>query len=87
MALLTASLTFSTLLGGLVALRHRDNLHLILGLISGVLVAVVAFDLLPEIMQLDVKLNAPRTLYLRHAGYDDSPSRLSILGPASFEMM
>jgi zinc transporter ZupT len=40
---------FSTLFGGLFALRHRDRLHLILGFTAGVLVGVVAFDLLPEI--------------------------------------
>lgn len=58
MAVLTASLTFvSTMLGGLTGLRYRDSMHLILGFTSGVLVAVVAFDLLPEIMGLVFKLN------------------------------
>lgn len=42
----------STGLGGLVALRHRDHLHLILGFTAGVLVGVVAFDVLPEIADL-----------------------------------
>lgn len=60
MAILTAGLTFlSTLFGGLVGLRYRDDLHLILGFTSGVLVAVVAFDLLPEIIRLVVRLNVP----------------------------
>ena len=39
----------STLLGGLTALRHRDNLHRLLGYTAGVILGVVAFDLLPEI--------------------------------------
>lgn len=42
----------STVLGGLFALRHRDRLHLILGFTAGVILSVVAFDLLPEIFEL-----------------------------------
>ncbi|HET7530252.1 MAG TPA: ZIP family metal transporter [Mycobacteriales bacterium] len=42
----------STALGGGFALRHRDRLHLILGLTAGVIVGVVAFDVLPEIADL-----------------------------------
>ncbi len=42
----------STLLGGLTALRHRDSLHRLLGFTAGVIVGVVAFDLLPEIFEL-----------------------------------
>lgn len=42
----------STGLGGLFALRHRDRLHLILGFTAGVILSVVAFDLLPEIFDL-----------------------------------
>jgi zinc transporter ZupT len=52
-AVLISLATFaSTGLGGLFALRFRDRLHLILGFTAGVLLAVVAFDLLPEIVQL-----------------------------------
>ncbi|GAC1610842.1 MAG: ZIP family metal transporter [Mycobacteriales bacterium] len=43
---------FSTSAGGLFALRHRDRLHLILGFSAGVILGVVAFDLLPEISRL-----------------------------------
>lgn len=39
---------FSTLLGGWVAVRARDRLHLVLGFAAGVLLGVVVFDLLPE---------------------------------------
>jgi zinc transporter ZupT len=43
---------FSTSAGGLLALRHRDRLHLILGFSAGVILGVVAFDVLPEISRL-----------------------------------
>lgn len=43
---------FSTTLGGLFALRNRDRLHRILGFTAGVLLGVIAFDLLPEIFNL-----------------------------------
>ena len=49
---------FSTALGGLFALKYRDHLHRILGLTAGVLLGVVAFDLLPEIFAL---LNETKT--------------------------
>lgn len=42
---------FSTLLGGLTALRYKDGLHRILGYTAGVLLGVVAFDILPEIFK------------------------------------
>ncbi len=53
MVYLFAILTFfSTLFGGLFALRHKDKLHLILGFTSGVVVAVALFDVLPEVVRL-----------------------------------
>jgi ZIP family zinc transporter len=53
MAVVLALLTFvSTGLGGMFALRHRDQLHLILGFTAGVILGVVAFDVLPEISDL-----------------------------------
>jgi zinc transporter ZupT len=42
----------STAAGGLLALRFRDQLHLILGFTAGVLLGVVGFDILPEIFAL-----------------------------------
>jgi zinc transporter ZupT len=42
----------STLVGGLFALKFRDNLHYILSFTAGVLLGVVAFDILPEIFEL-----------------------------------
>jgi len=49
--LLAAATFVSTLSGGLFALRHQDKLHRILGYTAGVLIGVVAFDLLPEIFE------------------------------------
>ncbi len=43
---------FSTALGGFFALKYRDHLHRILGFTAGVLLGVIAFDLLPEIFAL-----------------------------------
>lgn len=42
----------STALGGVVALRSRDRLHLVLGFAAGVMLGLVAFDLLPELFAL-----------------------------------
>jgi len=50
--LLSLAAFISTLGGGLFALRHKDRLHRILGFAAGVLLGVVAFDLLPEIFEL-----------------------------------
>lgn len=58
MVFLFAILTFfSTLLGGLFALRHKDKLHLILGFTSGVVLAVALFDVLPEVVRLANQFN------------------------------
>lgn len=43
---------FSTLLGGLVGIKYKDKLHLILGFTAGVLLGVIAFDIFPEIIDL-----------------------------------
>lgn len=51
-AIILAAGTFiSTSLGGLFALKHKDSLHRILGFAAGVVIGVVAFDLLPEIFK------------------------------------
>lgn len=51
----------STLLGGLTALKNRDKLHRFLGYTAGVLIGVVAFDLLPEIFATLHTLNYDAT--------------------------
>lgn len=58
MVILFAILSFlSTFLGGIFGLRHKDKLHLILGFTAGVLLGVVAFDILPEIIVLVNEIN------------------------------
>jgi len=52
LAVILSICTFgSTLLGGLTGLKNRDQLHRFLGYTAGVLIGVVAFDLLPEIFK------------------------------------
>jgi zinc transporter ZupT len=52
-AVLFAVLTVvSTAVGGIVALRSRDRLHLVLGFAAGVMLGLVAFDLFPELFEL-----------------------------------
>lgn len=48
----------STSAGGLCALRFRDRLHLVLGIAAGVLLGVVAFDLLPESFELSQQIGS-----------------------------
>src|SRR5882757_10000207 len=50
--ILSACTFLSTLLGGLTGLKNKDRLHRFLGYTAGVLLGVVAFDLLPEIFKL-----------------------------------
>lgn len=58
--LIVTTLTFfSTTCGGLVALRFRDRLHLILGFTAGVIIGVVFFDLLPESLELAAQTLLP----------------------------
>ena len=49
--LLSAATFLSTLSGGLVGLKNKDRLHRLLGFTAGVVIGVVAFDLLPEIFR------------------------------------
>lgn len=69
--LIAASTFISTLLGGLFALRHKDRLHRILGYTAGVLLGVVAFDLLPEIFELvhDLDISATGPMVALVAGF------------------
>jgi ZIP family zinc transporter len=46
-------LTFvSTMLGGFLGLKFKDKRHLMLGFTAGVLISVVAFDILPELFEM-----------------------------------
>src|SRR5471030_1305958 len=50
--LLSIATFFSTFTGGVVGLKNQDRLHRFLGYTAGVLLGVVAFDLLPEIFKI-----------------------------------
>ncbi|MEU8343694.1 ZIP family metal transporter [Spirillospora sp. NPDC048832] len=53
MAVLVSVLAFvMTLAGGLAAMRVRDRRHLVLGLAGGLMLGVVAFDLIPESLEM-----------------------------------
>jgi len=67
--ILALSTFLSTLLGGLTGLRNKDNLHRFLGYTAGVLLGVVAFDLLPEIFDL-----------LRHSGGSPTGAMIALVG-------
>ncbi len=50
------------MLGGALALRLRDKLHLVLGFSAGAVVAVAFFDLMPEALELGSKTYALSTV-------------------------
>ena len=53
-AIALAALTaLATTLGGFVAIKVKDRLHLVLGLSAGLLLGLVAFDLLPEVFEMN----------------------------------
>ena len=62
LALIAAAAFFSTLTGGLLALRLRDKLHLILGFSAGAVIGVAFFDLLPESINFGVRFHSPATI-------------------------
>jgi len=49
--LLSAGTFVSTMLGGITGLKNQKRLHRLLGFTAGVVIGVVAFDLLPEIFK------------------------------------
>lgn len=51
----------STMLGGIIALKNTKHLQRILGFTAGVLLGVVAFELLPEIFELLKNINGNPT--------------------------
>ncbi|MEY4959301.1 MAG: hypothetical protein RL271_675 [Actinomycetota bacterium] len=50
---LAAITVLATTAGGALAIRSRDRLHLVLGLSAGLLLGLVAFDLLPEVFEMN----------------------------------
>jgi len=53
-----------TVLGGIFAIKYRDQLHLILGFSAGTVMGVALFDLLPESFELAQKEFPPGTVTL-----------------------
>lgn len=56
--LFASATVISTLLGGFFAYKNSKHLHHILGLTAGIILGVIAFDLLPEIFELTQKIQA-----------------------------
>jgi zinc transporter ZupT len=62
LVVIAAAAFLSTLLGGLLALKLRDKLHLILGFSAGAVIGVAFFDLLPEAINLGEKFHSPAVI-------------------------
>ena len=62
LAIIAAAAFLSTLLGGLLALKLRDKLHLILGFSAGAVIGVAFFDLLPEAIDFGEKFHTPAAI-------------------------
>lgn len=65
--LIAAAAFVATLIGGLLALKLRDKLHLVLGFSAGAVLAVAFFDLLPESLELGASFYEPGTLLMATA--------------------
>lgn len=69
MIILIACAAFvATLCGGLLAIRFKDKLHLILGFSAGAVIGVAFFDLLPESIDLGSKFYSLSTVTAITAG-------------------
>ncbi len=60
--LITLATFFSTLVGGLFAIKFKDKLHLVLGFSAGAVIGVAFFDLLPESLELGQKFHSFSTI-------------------------
>jgi len=60
--LIAGAAFFTTLAGGLLALKLRDKLHLILGFSAGAVIGVAFFDLLPEAVDFGGKFHGPAAI-------------------------
>ena len=71
-AIILAAITaLATTAGGYLAIKSKDRLHLVLGLSAGLLLGLVAFDLLPEVFSLGTQelLGAPAVSVALIAGF------------------
>jgi ZIP family zinc transporter len=59
--LFTFFMFISTLVGGWFAIRHKDKLGRILGLTAGIIMGVLAFDILPEMFEIIGEFNIDPT--------------------------
>ncbi len=60
--LIAISAFLTTFLGGLLALKFKDKLHLVIGFSAGALLGVAFFDLLPEALNLTMENLAPSVI-------------------------
>jgi ZIP family zinc transporter len=71
-AIVLAALTaIATTAGGYLAIKAKDRLHLVLGLSAGLLLGLVAFDLLPEVFEMGTQevFHAPAVSVALIAGF------------------
>ena len=59
---IAAAACLSTFLGGLLALKLHDKLHLILGFSAGAVIGVAFFDLLPEAIGFGERFQSPSVI-------------------------
>lgn len=64
LTLIAIAAFIATFAGGLLALRFRDKLHLVLGFSAGAIIAVAFFDLIPEAFELAEGFREPGTIAL-----------------------
>jgi zinc transporter ZupT len=62
LVIIAAAAFLCTLCGGLLALRLRDKLHLILGFSAGAVIGVAFFDLLPEAVSFSAQFRSPAAI-------------------------
>jgi ZIP family zinc transporter len=68
---LAAITAVATTAGGYIAIKSKDRLHIVLGLSAGLLLGLVAFDLLPEVFEMGTQefLHAPTVSIALIAGF------------------